>query len=71
MEFVINHKNASRLDLQKNFMGAFSERVVHGEVSLPLIDAIVVPPFAITNTRRILNQHGYGHIAVMPLADLP
>jgi hypothetical protein len=66
---AINTDSAAQVSFEASVEIA-GEHTVEGELRLSMIDSIAVPSFAVDDTRRVLAQHGHGHIAVHLFPDL-
>lgn len=65
INFLINNENLKKLETSEGTLGG--EGTIKSEVPLPLINAVSVPSFAMADIQRVLAQHGYSHIKILPL----
>ncbi|WP_217481855.1 hypothetical protein, partial [Burkholderia lata] len=67
MAFIVTKDKADAVALRSGWAMAIpGEIAVEGKVDLSKIGAVVVPPFAVLDVQRLLEQHGRSHIAVLP-----
>ncbi len=67
MNWLINDENLKKLNCESISSYLSYEKCVKDAIPLSLITAVSVPPFAKHDVERKLNQHGHGHIEVLPL----